>query len=209
MSIDWTLYLITDPKLADGRDNVVPIVQEAVRGGATVVQLRDKEASDEEVEATARELMKVLGGVPLFINDRAEVAAKVGCHLHIGQNDMDFNQARELLGPDKLIGLSVGTREELDAIDPQEAPDVIGIGPVHSTATKKNAPAGIGAEAARRLATAARERGIESVAIGGIKAHNAHELSASDFAGICVVSDIMAADDPAAAAHNLKEAYCG
>lgn len=209
MSIDWTLYLITDPELAGGRDKVVPIVQEAVRGGATVVQLRDKEASDEEVEATARELMKVLGGVPLFINDRAEVAAKVGCHLHIGQNDMDFNQARELLGPDKLIGLSVGTREELDAIDPQEAPDVIGIGPVHSTATKKNAPAGIGAEAARRLATAARERGIESVAIGGIKAHNVHELSASDFAGICVVSDIMAADDPAAAAHNLKEAYCG
>lgn len=209
MSIDWTLYLITEPELAGGRDKVVPIVQEAVRGGATVVQLRDKEASDEEVEATARELMKVLGGVPLFINDRAEVAAKVGCHLHIGQNDMDFNQARELLGPDKLIGLSVGTREELDAIDPQEAPDVIGIGPVHSTATKKNAPAGIGAEAARRLATAARERGIESVAIGGIKAHNAHELSASDFAGICVVSDIMAADDPAAAAHNLKEAYCG
>lgn len=209
MSIDWTLYLITDPKLAGGRDKVIPIVQEAVRGGATVVQLRDKEASDEEVEATARELMKVLGDVPLFINDRVEVAAKVGCHLHIGQDDMDFNQARELLGPDKLIGLSVGTREELDAIDPQEAPDVIGIGPVHSTATKKNAPAGIGAEAARRLATAARERGIESVAIGGIKAHNAHELSASDFAGICVVSDIMAADDPAAAAHNLKEAYCG
>lgn len=209
MSIDWTLYLITDPELAGGRDKVVPIVQEAVRGGATVVQLRDKEASDEEVEATARELMKVLGGVPLFINDRVEVAAKVGCHLHIGQNDMDLHQARELLGPDKLIGLSVGTREELDAIDPQEAPDVIGIGPVHSTATKKNAPAGIGAEAARRLATAARERGIESVAIGGIKAHNAHELSASDFAGICVVSDIMAADDPAAAAHNLQEAYCG
>ncbi|MER0069766.1 thiamine phosphate synthase [Corynebacterium sp. KPL2850] len=209
MSIDWTLYLVTDPELAGGRDKVVPIVQEAVRGGATVVQLRDKEASDEEVEATARELMKVLGGVPLFINDRVEVAARVGCHLHIGQNDMDFNQARTLLGPDKLIGLSVGTREELDAIDPQEAPDVIGIGPVHSTATKKNAPAGIGAEAARRLATAARERGIESVAIGGIKAHNAHELSASDFAGICVVSDVMAAGDPAAAAHNLKEAYRG
>lgn len=122
MNIDWTLYLITDPELAGGRDKVIPIVQEAVRGGATVVQLRDKEASDEEVEATARELMKVLGDVPLFINDRVEVAAKVGCHLHIGQDDMDFSQARALLGPDKLIGLSVGTREELDAIDPQEAP---------------------------------------------------------------------------------------
>lgn len=209
MSIDWTLYLITDPELAGGRDKVVPIVQEAVRGGATVVQLRDKQASDEAVETTARKLMEILGDIPLFINDRVEVAAKVGCHLHIGQSDMDFHSARALLGPDKLIGLSVGTAQQLDAIDPHEAPDVIGIGPVYSTATKKNAPAGIGAEAARRLATAARERGIESVAIGGIKAHNAHELSASDFAGICVVSEIMTADDPAAAAHQLKEAYRG
>ncbi|MBK4164910.1 thiamine phosphate synthase [Corynebacterium macginleyi] len=209
MSIDWTLYLITDPELAGGRDKVVPIVQEAVRGGATVVQLRDKQASDEAVETTARKLMEVLGDIPLFINDRVEVAAKVDCHLHIGQSDMDFHSARALLGPDKLIGLSVGTAQQLDAIDPHEAPDVIGIGPVYSTMTKKNAPAGIGAEAARRLATAARERGIESVAIGGIKAHNAHELSAGDFAGICVVSEIMAADDPAAAAHQLKEAYRG
>lgn len=209
MSIDWTLYLITDPDLAGGRDKVVPIVQEAIRGGATVVQLRDKQASDEAVETTARKLMEVLGDIPLFINDRVEVAAKVGCHLHIGQSDMDFHSARALLGPDKLIGLSVGTAQQLDAVDPHEAPDVIGIGPVYSTATKKNAPAGIGAEAARRLATAARERGIESVAIGGIKAHNAYEFSGSDFAGICVVSEIMAADDPAAAAHQLKEAYRG
>lgn len=70
MAIDWTLYLVTDPDLAGGRDNVVPIVQEAVRGGVTVVQLRDKEASDEQIERTARELLDVLGDVPLFINDR-------------------------------------------------------------------------------------------------------------------------------------------
>ena len=98
MSIDWTLYLVTDPDLAGGRDNVVPIVQEAVRGGVTVVQLRDKEASDEQIERTARELLGVLGDVPLFINDRVEVAAKLGCHLHIGQDDMAFREAREKLG---------------------------------------------------------------------------------------------------------------
>ncbi|EFM43609.1 putative thiamine-phosphate diphosphorylase, partial [Corynebacterium accolens ATCC 49726] len=69
MNIDWTLYLITDPELTGGRDQVVPIVQEAVRGGATVVQLRDKDANDEEIEATARELLEVLGDVPLLIND--------------------------------------------------------------------------------------------------------------------------------------------
>ena len=209
MAIDWTLYLVTDPDLAGGRDNVVPIVQEAVRGGVTVVQLRDKEASDEQIERTARELLDVLGDVPLFINDRVEVAAKLGCHLHIGQDDMAFREAREKLGEGQLIGLSIGSHEELAAIADDARPDVIGIGPVLSTATKKNAPAGMGTAAAAALAHAARERGIESVAIGGIKTHNAHELAGSDFAGICVVSDIMAAEDPAAAAAHLKEAFHG
>lgn len=209
MAIDWTLYLVTDPDLAGGRDNVVPIVQEAVRGGVTVVQLRDKEASDEQIERTARELLDVLGDVPLFINDRVEVAAKLGCHLHIGQDDMAFREAREKLGKGQLIGLSIGSNEELAAIADDAHPDVIGIGPVHSTATKKNAPAGMGTAAAAALAHAALERGIESVAIGGIKTHNAHELAGSEFAGICVVSDIMAAEDPAAAAAHLKEAFHG
>lgn len=209
MSIDWTLYLVTDPDLAGGRDNVVSIVQEAVRGGVTVVQLRDKEASDEQIERTARELLGVLGDVPLFINDRVEVAAKLGCHLHIGQDDMAFREARKKLGDGQLIGLSIGSSDELAAIADDALPDVIGIGPVHSTATKKNAPAGMGTAAAAALAHAARERGIESVAIGGIKTHNAHELAGSDFAGICVVSDIMAAEDPAAAAAHLKEAFHG
>ena len=80
---------------------------------------------------------------------------------------------------------------------------------MYSTNTKKNAPAGMGPDAAAALARAARERGIDSVAIGGIKDHNAHELAGSDFAGICVVSDIMAAEDPAAAAAHLKEAFHG
>ena len=209
MAIDWSLYLVTDPDLAGGRENVVRIVKEAVRGGVSVVQLRDKEASDEQIEHTARELLAVLGNVPLFINDRVEVAAKLGCHLHIGQNDMAFREAREMLTNDQLIGLSIGSHSELAAISDDARPDVIGIGPVHSTATKKNAPAGMGPAAAADLAHAARERGIDSVAIGGIKDHNAHELVGSDFAGICVVSDIMAAADPAAAAARLKEAFHG
>ena len=209
MAIDWTLYLVTDPHLAGRRDNVVGIVQEAIRGGVTVVQLRDKEASDEQIESTARELLAVLGDVPLFINDRVEVAAKLGCHLHIGQDDMTFRVARDKLGDDQLIGLSVGSQEELEAIADDARPDIIGIGPVHSTDTKKDAPAGMGPDAAKALAHAARRRGISSVAIGGIKTHNAHELAGDDFSGICVVSDIMAAQDPAAAAAQLKEAFRG
>lgn len=207
MSIDWSLYLVTDPDLAGGRDNVVPIVREALRGGVTVVQLRDKEASDEQIERTARELLAVLGDVPLFINDRVEVAAKLGCHLHIGQDDMAFREARQRLGEGQLIGLSIGSQAELAAISDDTRPDVIGIGPVYSTATKRNAPAGMGPAKATALARTARERGIDSVAIGGIKAHNAHELTGTDFSGICVVSDIMAAEDAAAAAAQLKEAF--
>lgn len=207
MSIDWSLYLVTDPDLAGGRDNVVPIVREALRGGVTVVQLRDKEASDEQIERTARELLAVLGDVPLFINDRVEVAAKLGCHLHIGQDDMAFREARQRLTEGQLIGLSIGSQAELAAIADDARPDVIGIGPVHSTATKRNAPAGMGPAKAAALARTARERGIDSVAIGGIKAHNAHELTGTAFSGICVVSDIMAAEAPAAAAAQLKEAF--
>ena len=124
MAIDWTLYLVTDPHLAGRRDNVVGIVQEAIRGGVTVVQLRDKEASDEQIESTARELLAVLGDVPLFINDRVEVAAKLGCHLHIGQDDMTFRVARDKLGDDQLIGLSVGSQEELEAIADDARPDI-------------------------------------------------------------------------------------
>ncbi|MEK0088435.1 thiamine phosphate synthase [Corynebacterium sp. KPL4072] len=209
MAIDWSLYLVTDPDLAGGRENVLRIVKEAVRGGVSVVQLRDKEASDEQIEHTARELLAVLGDVPLFINDRVEVAAKLGCHLHIGQDDMAFREARRMLSDEQLIGLSIGNHAELAAISDDARPDVIGIGPVYSTNTKKNAPAGMGPDAAAALARAARERGIDSVAIGGIKDHNAHELVGSDFAGICVVSDIMAAADPAAAAARLKEAFHG
>lgn len=207
MAIDWSLYLVTDPDLAGGRENVVRIVKEAVRGGVSVVQLRDKEASDEQIEHTARELLAVLGDVPLFINDRVEVAAKLGCHLHIGQGDMAFREARGMLADHQLIGLSIGSHAELAAISDDARPDVIGIGPVYSTNTKKNAPAGMGPDAAAALAHAAQERGIDSVAIGGIKDHNAQELAGSDFAGICVVSDIMAAADPAAAAARLKEAF--
>ena len=144
MAIDWSLYLVTDPDLAGGRENVVRIVKEAVRGGVSVVQLRDKETSDEQIEHTARELLAVLGNVPLFINDRVEVAAKLGCHLHIGQGDMAFREARGMLSDEQLIGLSIGNHAELAAMSDDARPDVIGIGPVYSTNTKKNAPAGWG-----------------------------------------------------------------
>lgn len=201
-TVDWSLYLVTDPVLGGGPDRVVDIATRAVAGGATVVQLRDKHATDAEVEATAVD-------VPVFLNDRVEVARRLGCHLHIGQTDIPFPRARALLRDDQMIGLSVGSDTELDAVIALDGrgPDVIGIGPAFDTTTKANTPAGLGVERVHVLADRARAAAIASVAIGGIDADRASLFTGTAVNGICVVSAIMAAADPAAAARDLKEAY--
>ena len=155
---------------------------------------------------TTEQLLEILGEVPLFLNDRAHIAAEFRTHLHIGQDDLSYVQARELLHEEQMIGLSVGSDAELDAALalPGRRPDVLGLGPVYSTTTKTNAPAGVGPEAV--AAWAARSEDMATVAIGGVDAANAHTIHGVD--GICVVSAIMGAADPAAAARELlKEAY--
>lgn len=206
--VDWSLYLVTDPELGGGPDRVVDIVTRAVAGGVTVVQLRDKHATDAEIEATALALLDAVD-VPVFLNDRVEVARRLGCHLHIGQTDMPYEQARALLAEEQMIGLSVGSDAELDAVLALEGrrPDVIGIGPAFDTTTKANAPAGRGVDRIDALATRARAAGLSSVAIGGITAARAGMFTDTAVDGICVVSAIMAAANPAAAARDLKEAY--
>lgn len=208
---DWSLYLVTDPVLGGGRDRVVDIVARAVAGGVTVVQLRDKHATDAEFTATAQALLNVLGDVPLFLNDRVEIARDLGTHLHIGQGDLPYPQARKLLAPEQMIGLSVGSEAELDAVlattRTGRPPDVLGIGPVRDTATKADAPAGLGIPRVSALASRARAAGIASVAIGGVDASIAPDLARTDLAGLCVVSAVMAAADPAAAARELKENF--
>lgn len=202
-SVDWTLYLVTDPVIGGG--DVVETVRKAVDGGVTVVQLRDKHASDDEFRRTTEQLLEVLGEVPLFLNDRAHIAAEFGTHLHIGQDDMAYSQARELLPEERMIGLSVGSDAELDAALalPGRRPDVLGLGPVYSTATKADAPAGVGPETV--AAWAARAEDMATVAIGGVDAANARAIHGVD--GICVVSAIMGAADPAAAARTLLKEF--
>ncbi|PFG28263.1 thiamine phosphate synthase [Corynebacterium renale] len=207
MAVDYTCYLITDPDLAGGRERVVDVVEQAVAGGVTVVQLRDKTAPDEAIEAQAREILRRVD-VPLIINDRVEVAARLGVGVHVGQGDMPLDQVRNLVGPNVPIGLSVGNMAELATIT-DVIPDVIGIGPVWDTATKKDAPAGIGVAGLQDVANAAHERGIASVAIGGVNQGNVAKLAGTGVAGFCVVSAIMAAPDPARAAAELRAAFEG
>ncbi|MGB7723230.1 MAG: thiamine phosphate synthase, partial [Bryobacteraceae bacterium] len=131
---DWRLYLVTDRGLARGRA-MAWVVEAAVRGGATAVQLREKSCDTREFVELGRELKKLLGPrqVPLIVNDRVDVALAIGADgVHIGQQDMDYESARRLMGPDAIIGLSIETVEQARAGVPLGV-DYLGVGPVFAT----------------------------------------------------------------------------
>lgn len=214
MRIDWRLYYVTDPDLSGGRDHVAHTVEQAVLGGATVVQFRDKNADDDTFrkgvlacrEAIESAVAKGAAGAELFVNDRLGIAVELGTHLHIGQSDGDPAVVREALGPDRLLGVSVSSRAELDAIAATGCADVVGLSPVWSTSTKTDTAPALGLEGVREL-LAARPAGLPAVAIGGINATNAAEVIATGVDGICVVSAIAAATRPREAAARLKELW--
>ena len=214
MRIDWRLYYVTDPDLSGGRDRVAPTVEQAVLGGATVVQFRDKNADDDTFrkgvlacrEAIESAVAKGAAGAELFVNDRLGIAVELGTHLHIGQSDGDPAVVREALGPDRLLGVSVSSRAELDAIAATGCADVVGLSPVWSTTTKTDTAPALGLEGVREL-LAARPADLPAVAIGGINATNAAEVIATGVDGICVVSAIAAATRPREAAARLKELW--
>lgn len=214
MRIDWRLYYVTDPDLSGGRDRVAHTVEQAVLGGATVVQFRDKNADDDTFrkgvlacrEAIESAVAKGAAGAELFVNDRLGIAVELGTHLHIGQSDGDPAVVRETLGPDRLLGVSVSSRAELDAIAATGCADVVGLSPVWSTSTKTDTAPALGLEGVREL-LAARPADLPAVAIGGINATNAAEVIATGVDGICVVSAIAAAPRPREAAARLKELW--
>lgn len=205
MSLDLSLYLVTDPALCAER-GLEATVMAAVRGGVSVVQLRDKHASDEEMIAQAIRLKALLDEyeVPLIINDRIEVALASGADgLHIGQSDGDPVEARRRLGEDALIGLSVQTLEQLKAVDVERI-DYLGLGPVYATPTKPDHAAPLGIEGLTQLV---RSSSLPTVAIGGISLANAGEVMTSGTDGLAVVSALCSAEDPAAAAQQFLAQY--
>ncbi|MBM7806685.1 thiamine-phosphate pyrophosphorylase [Geodermatophilus bullaregiensis] len=205
-ALDPTLYLVTDTALSAPR-TVPDVVRAAVAGGVTAVQVRDKTASRRELYALTLAVRAVLAGtgVALFVNDAVDVALLAGADgVHVGQDDLPPAEVRALIGPDRLLGLSAGSRDELAvalALPPGTV-DVVGIGPVWTTPTKPDAGTGLGPEGVAALAAEAAAGGLRSVAIGGIDAARAGQVTGVD--GICVVSAICAADDPAAAARALR-----
>ena len=196
------LYLVTDRPLSLGRD-IEWVVTEAVKGGATIVQLREKEIDTRTFIGLAARLKAALKplGVPLIINDRVDVALAVDADgVHIGQSDMPYAIARRLLGPDKIIGLSV---ENLDEVAEANGLDVdyIAVSPVYGTPTKTDTAEPFGLEGLRRAVALSRH---PVVAIGGMNEHTAPDVFAAGADGIAVVSAICSAPDPAAAARQLS-----
>lgn len=206
---DYRLYLVTDPAMTAAH-GLVETVLEAVEGGVGVVQLRDTDASDDELVRIGRELHTALAGrVPLLVNDRVHLVEAIGAEgAHIGQDDLPVAEARRMLGPDRLLGLSVQTVAHVQAARVAEVGhiDYLGIGPVWDTSTKPDhAPSG-GPE---QLAKVAAASAWPSVAIGGITKERVALLRDTGITGISVVSAICCAASPRRAAAELMEAWTG
>jgi thiamine-phosphate pyrophosphorylase len=184
---------------------LIPTVRAAVAGGVTVVQLRDKDASDDDLTALALALRAELAprGVPLIVNDRPKAAKAAHADgLHIGQEDGDPHAARALVGPDMILGLSVTNVSEVMTVDPAVV-DYVGLGPVFNSATKADAAPPLGLEGLR---TVGAMLPVPFIAIGGINAGNAEAVMSAGVAGVAVVSAICAAPDPRRAADGLMRA---
>ncbi|MGJ7459041.1 thiamine phosphate synthase [Halomonas sp. MA07-2] len=198
MRLDLSLYLVTDPGLCAGHGLIETVVA-AVRGGVTVVQLRDKHASDDEMIDQARRLKAALAGsgVPLIINDRLAVALESGADgLHIGQDDGEVAAARAALGERALLGLSVQTPAQLARVDAERL-DYLGLGPVFATPSKHDHAEPLGFAGLAALVAASP---LPAVAIGGLKAEHAMAVRQAGAGGLAVISAICGRSDPEAAA---------
>ena len=201
--IDYSLYLVTDRALSLGR-STVEVVRAAIRGGVSCVQLREKGCSTREFMDEARLLKALLAGtgVPLFINDRLDVALAVGADgVHLGQNDLAIADARRLVGNRMIIGISA--ESVADAVRAEaEGADYIGASPVFTTPTKTDTAPPLGLDGLRAIRRAVQ---LPLVAIGGIDADNASQVLRAGADGLAVVSAIVSAPCPRTAAAGLRQ----
>ena len=200
---DYSLYLVTDRTLSLGR-STVEVVRAAIRGGVSCVQLREKGCSTREFMDEARLLKALLAGtgVPLFINDRLDVALAVGADgVHLGQNDLPIADARRLVGNRMIIGISA--ESVADAVRAEaEGADYIGASPVFTTPTKTDTASPLGLDGLRAIRRAVQ---LPLVAIGGINADNAAQVLRAGADGLAVVSAIVSAPCPRTAAAGLRQ----
>lgn len=198
---DLLLYAVTDRAWVGNR-TLYEQVEEALRGGATFVQLREKELDDEEFLAEAIEIQKLCRkySVPFVINDNVEIARKMNADgVHVGQSDMEAGDVRALLGEGKILGVSAQTVEQALLAEKRSA-DYLGVGAVFHTGSKADAD-DVSRETLKAICEAVS---IPVVAIGGIGKHNVLELRGSGICGIAVISAVFAAENIERATADLK-----
>lgn len=214
--VDYSLYLVTNAEMVPEGISFIEQVQTAIANGVTLVQLREKEIDTRTFVERAKAVHEITkkAGIPLIINDRVDVALAIDCEgVHVGQDDMPAADVRRLLGPDKIVGVSVGFAHEAREVIEQGVVDYIGIGPMFETNTKKNmkklpfGPLGV-----RGVLQVLRDEGgddIGTVGIGGINDTNVQRvlytssIAGRSLDGVAVVSNIMASRDAGAATSKL------
>ncbi len=200
-SFDLSLYFVADPACCAGRD-IADVVMAAVKGGVTMVQLRNKADSKIVVAAQAAMLAEMLknSGVIFLVNDYPDIAHDADADgVHIGQGDLTPAEARRIIGSDKILGLTAFTPDHIAAVDP-DIVDYIGTGPVYPTKTDKGKPV-LGPE---KFSGLVKLSPVPVVGIGGITAENAAAVIKAGAAGIAVMRAISEGDDIEAATQRLK-----
>lgn len=201
-NLDYRLYLVTDRKLVGSKD-FYQSIEQAILGGVTFLQLREKMLSSREFYNTAKKVKEIakLHNIPFVINDRLDIALAVDADgLHIGQEDLPVETARSLLGPRKLIGVSTATIEEA-VIAERGGANYLGVGAIFPTGTKDDADV-VELEQLRQIKLAVN---IPVVAIGGINDTNVQSVMNMGIDGVSVVSAILAKNDTRQAASRLLE----
>lgn len=202
-AVDWTLYVVTDSRLV-GRRPLVEVIAAAIRGGAGVIQYREKSLTTRQMVESSGILRQVCAqlGAVFLVNDRVDVALAVDADgVHLGQNDMPVAMARRVLGPHKLLGVSVqdaGAMEEAE----REGADYLSLSPVFATPTKPDHEEPLGLEGVKTLAGRSR---LPIVAIGGINRTNVAEVIRAGVQGVCVVSAVLGAGNPQQAAREIVQ----
>lgn len=199
------VYLVTDRALCMGRD-VLDVVASAARGGLCAVQLREKQVASRDFVTLGRAMVELLTplGIPLIINDRADIAQIIGAQgLHIGQSDIHYRDARALLGPGAIIGLSIETSAQ--AIECRDwGLDYIGASPIFGTPTKTDTAEPLGLDRLRQLRSLTT---TPIVAIGGLNSSNCRQVIDAGADSVAVVSAICSAPDPEAATKELNTLF--
>lgn len=202
-TIDLSLYLVTDK--SDDVEKFLKTIEDAIKGGVSVVQIREKTAETLDFYNLALKVKEITTkyNVPLIINDRVDIALAIDADgVHVGQSDMPCEVTRKLIGIDKILGVSAATITEAKKAQ-KDGADYIGTGAVFPTATKDDAPS----ITKQNLKEIVESIDIPVVAIGGINNDNASELTDTGIAGLSVVSAIMSADDPKKASEELLNIF--